>query len=121
MSKVNYIGAAAGAFAATSGCEAAPDVIKENLTDLQQHWYKTIYCQHTANTSKTKLLADFSQDLAQATIDVLDRDNKFVTFGGDHSCAIGTWSGVAQRHGEYGGNTLQVAEDLYDPSTQPPP
>ena len=40
-------------------------------------------------------VADLNQQLAKATADLCQQQKRFVTIGGDHSCAIGTWSGAS--------------------------
>jgi arginase len=101
MDKVKYIGAAIGHSAGVVGCEQAPDVIREKL-HLASSWHKTLYHDHTTGKNNTQAFADFSNALAKTTSDVLKSHQKFITFGGDHSCAVGTWSGVAEHYAEFG-------------------
>ncbi len=99
--KFKYIGAAIGECAATLGAEKAPDVIKEKL-NLIDNWQTTIYCNARQKPPALEEVASFSTMLANVTVDVLSAGYKFITFGGDHSCAIGTWSGVAKLYQEFG-------------------
>ena len=96
-----YIGAAIGECAATIGPEKAPDIIKEKL-GLQDNWQATIYCNAKQKPPTIEEISNFFSQLADVTEDVLTKGEKFITFGGDHSCAIGTWSGVAKIHDEFG-------------------
>jgi arginase len=99
--KFKYIGAAIGECAATLGAEKAPDVIKAKL-HLVDNWQTTIYCNARQKPPALDEVASFSVKLANVTAEVLSAGYKFITFGGDHSCAIGTWSGVAKLHQEFG-------------------
>lgn len=42
------------------------------------------------------------QQLAKATSETLKETDELLVIGGDHSCAIGTWSGVASAKREEG-------------------
>ena len=113
-----YIGAAVGKCAETVGCGRAPDVIYEKLPALQENWFKTIYYE----SDKRKLdsiddLRIMSQHLADATQQLLQAGEQFITFGGDHSCAIGTWSGVAECYDEFGLIWLDAHLDAHTPET----
>lgn len=48
-------------------------------------------------------LIEHSKRLAKRTKKVIVRNkNELLVFGGDHSCAIGTWSGVASAFSDNG-------------------
>lgn len=115
-----YIGAAVGKCAGITGCEQAPDVIRAKLTHLEPYWTETIYC----NSEATKLdsigaLEIFSHSLALSTYKIVQDDHKFISFGGDHSAAIGTWSGVAAHHKEFGLVWIDAHMDAHTPETSP--
>ncbi|WP_162896528.1 arginase [Cysteiniphilum halobium] len=102
MSSYRFIGASVGNCAGIVGCEQAPDRVKTKL-QLEQLWQKTVYFEG----SQRRLLAlnalnTFSTELAQVTKNVIEQGDKFITIGGDHSCAVGTWSGVHAATGEFG-------------------
>jgi arginase len=102
IEKFKYIGAAIGNCNNKWGCELAPEIIKTKLK-LHANWHKTIYAENI----NTKLeafedLAEFSRKLARETYKLSITDNKFFTIGGDHSCGIGTWSGVHEAIGDFG-------------------
>lgn len=52
-------------------------------------------------------MVELNTKLAAITYDLIQQHQPFAVLGGDHSCAIGTWSGVAaalaqQQNGELG-------------------
>lgn len=112
-----YIGAAVGKCAETLGCGQAPDVICKQL-HLEKAWYKTVYfLEQKRKLEALQPLAVFSNQLAKTTCDVLNSNQKFITFGGDHSCAIGTWSAVAEHYGEFGLIWIDAHMDAHTPQT----
>jgi arginase len=113
------IGAAVGASAGIPGCEAAPELLRAKLPYVAQLWEKTIV--HSAAVAQDTVgnLERFSWQLATLTKEVLRADATFITFGGDHSCAIGTWSGVQQVHPEFGLLWIDAHMDAHTPQTSP--
>lgn len=111
------IGAASGQYAGIPGCEFAPDIIFNTFPKLQSFWYKTIH-DH-ADDGPVASLKQFSQNLADATLDLLKKQQHFIVLGGDHSCAIGTWSAVAQYYNEFGLIWIDAHMDAHTPSTSP--
>ncbi|MDQ2994403.1 MAG: arginase [Pseudomonadota bacterium] len=69
------------------------------------------------------ILAEINTSLAQHTEALTLANRRFITLGGDHSCAIGTWSGVAsalQRRKEHLGLIWFDAHmDSHTPATTP--
>lgn len=53
------------------------------------------YILFAASRSLVDLIT-MTNDLANAVMKVTNKGNDLVVIGGDHSCAIGTWSGVAR-------------------------
>ncbi|MFH4974375.1 hypothetical protein AB6A40_001084 [Gnathostoma spinigerum] len=67
-----------------------------------------------------KGLKIMSLKLADATSNVVNTSNDLVVIGGDHSCAIGTWSGVAnavRRNGQLGLIWVDAHLDAHTPET----
>lgn len=117
MKHTQFIGASVGHCAGVVGCEQAPDLIKEKFS-LAQNWYKTVYYQgQQRKLDALNDLAQFSQELAKATVDVIKNGNRFITIGGDHSCAIGTWSGVHEAIGEFGLIWIDAHMDSHTPES----
>jgi arginase len=120
IEQAKCIGAAIGHCAGIPGCEIGPEVLRQRLAYLQAIWYRTV----NFDSQKVQLdaipdLADFSRRLAEATVEVLEQGHKFLILGGDHSCAIGTWSGVAQRYDEFGLIWIDAHLDSHTPETSP--
>lgn len=61
---------------------------------LVLHWQHVIESEN--NSNKLEEIAKLCQVLADYVEHIVQQKKKFIVFGGDHSCAIGTWSGVAQ-------------------------
>ncbi|GGG07499.1 arginase [Cysteiniphilum litorale] len=102
MFSYRFIGASVGNCAGIVGCEQAPDCVKSKL-QLAKLWQKTVYFEGgERRLSALNALNTFSTELAHATKDVIEQGDKFITIGGDHSCAVGTWSGVHAAAGEFG-------------------
>jgi arginase len=119
VSHYSIIGAAVGSSAGISGCEAAPELIRSRLPYLAPLWKKTINYRTALAQDPVNNLEIFSRHLATLTREVLSTGDTFITFGGDHSCAIGTWSGVAQVHDEFGLIWIDAHMDAHTPETSP--
>lgn len=96
---LSLYGYACGIAAGDQGCADGPVVLQKSnfLAQLEQesikaHWDAMLHPQSdTALTAVT----DLSKRLANLTYQAVQTKKPFTVFGGDHSCAIGTWSGVA--------------------------
>ncbi len=112
------IGAGIGQCAQILGCEHTPDVVFKQSPQWHNLWHTSVYYE----SNERKLLAidplvTFSQKLATATREVLESNHQFITIGGDHSCAIGTWSAVADYCGEFGLIWIDAHMDAHTPQT----
>jgi len=60
------------------------------------HWVKNIYPDHipTSYNDKVDVISDVCKQLAKHTYNSVNNCDSFIVLGGDHSCAIGTWSGA---------------------------
>jgi arginase len=101
--KINLplIGYASGIAAENEGCADGPLVLKHN--DLQQqfatfgvdaYWLDMLYPNKTIK-NKYRCVADLANRLSHQTKTLVEQQQIFAVIGGDHSSAIGTWSGVA--------------------------
>ncbi len=107
------IGYAAGMGAKDTGCAAGPKVLSQSryLTDLHKqginiYWqasvglenfiYQSLVENSKVDCAKDKLISVHQCDLrlAQEVRKVAGQQKFFVVIGGDHSCAIGTWTGA---------------------------
>lgn len=119
MEDFNYrfLGAGIGHCAGILGCDQAPDLVKSRL-NLSKFWQKTIYFKGTERGLEALgQLADFSHQLALETASIIQSKHKFITIGGDHSCAIGTWSGVYEASGDFGLIWIDAHMDAHTPES----
>ncbi len=93
--KIKLIGAAIDACAGTRGSADTPDILSQKglLKPLGLEFDKIVY--YTGDRHDIPKLEQFFTDLALATQDAVLNNQLPVIIGGDHSCAIGSWSGIA--------------------------
>lgn len=123
---LEIIGAAIGCGAQDQRTELAADWLKDRglSATLQKKGIPNRY-QEIVRAAKSGALkeampsvAQFSQNLAQLTRKTI-QDHRFpLVLGGDHSCAVGTWSGVKSAlKGELGLIWLDAHMDAHTPET----
>lgn len=101
------IGAASGAGAQDPGCAAGPQAFHhsqawQTLSAKHAiHWGATLFAPQ-AGTSAQRI-AGLCRKLAAAVEETLAAGEFPLVLGGDHSVAIGTWSGVARHLGQVPG------------------
>jgi len=93
------IGAASGAGASDPGCAEGPDALRRyrvfHDTPLQHvEWDAILRVPRTAQDTPLHAVEALGARLAAEVEAVLRAGNFPLVVGGDHSCAIGTWSGV---------------------------
>ncbi len=98
---IALIGAASGLGAKDQGCADGPRVLADsNLIEqlraagLTVDWSATITPQVTPRRDALGTIGDFNAHLASQVYKHARAGDFPVVVGGDHSCAIGTWSGV---------------------------
>lgn len=104
MEKELYlIGYASGLAANDSGCGDGPlalqrsDLLQQLATYLiKTQWLDMLMPDGHLIENKYLCVADLCQRLAIHTQQLTEKHQQFIVVGGDHSCAIGTWSGVAK-------------------------
>lgn len=103
---VNLIGFASGMGAPTSDTAQGPEVIKQlGLTrrlrdyrvDAKWKFYLKTPLQSLDQKSRLDYLSLQFTVLAQEVANSIHQHERFAVIGGDHSCAIGTWSGAAHQ------------------------
>lgn len=115
-----FIGAAVGKHAGITGCEHAPDCIRSQIPSLQDNWLSTIYLDELNQTSsEITALSQFSTQTATLIASILANQKKFIAFGGDHSAAIGIWSGVSKQYAEFGLIWIDAHMDAHTLNTTP--
>uniref|UniRef100_A0A8R1HRY5 Arginase n=2 Tax=Caenorhabditis japonica TaxID=281687 RepID=A0A8R1HRY5_CAEJA len=99
---IRAVGCANGLAGRQLGCENAVEVIKASpyFANVQQKvplkWGKTIEEVNTGRHANALTgVTQTCRQLAHETRQVIENKEELLVFGGDHSCAIGTWSGVA--------------------------
>ncbi|MDB5809913.1 MAG: arginase [Betaproteobacteria bacterium] len=101
--RIEIIGAASGHGAPDPRCGDAPAALQAagllprlRAAGLDAVWRATV--KPTTANARTPLTAvmQMGRDLARHTAASIARDCMPLVLGGDHSCAIGTWKGVAQ-------------------------
>jgi len=100
MRDVRIVAAASGRGAADPGCAGGPEALRRSdlLTRLWRGgldpiWDATIPAPDIADASTA--VRSLCQALSQRVRMLASRGAFPLVLGGDHSCAIGTWSGIA--------------------------
>jgi ornithine--oxo-acid transaminase len=124
---VSIVGAASGRGAGDRGCEAGPEALRRSdlatrlwRGGLDPIWEATIPAEPIEDdiAAVRNLCAPLSQRVRTITA----RGAFPLVFGGDHSCAIGTWSGVAaalRPRGPLGLIWIDAHMDAHTPTTSP--
>ena len=99
--RIALIGAASGLGAKDQGCADGPRALADsNLVErlraarLNADWSATITPHTTSRRDALGAIGDFNAHLASQVYKHVRAGDFPVVVGGDHSCAIGTWSGV---------------------------
>ncbi len=134
--QIEIIGAAIGCGARDPRCEYGPDALREWGLDTRLQafaqaggnasrasWREQIYPHYGSNkTEPQTIVPEFSLRLMQAVAASRLRGGFPLVVGGDHSCGIGTWSGVHQgiwRDGAMGLIWIDAHMDSHTPDTTP--
>ncbi len=127
MRPVEIIGVASGIGARDPGCAAGPDgiehsglVLRLRQQDCDFSWRTTL----RAGASPTPLdcIQALCASLAQEVSATMKNGKLPIVIGGDHSCAIGTWSGAAlalRAQGPLGLIWIDAHMDSHTPDTTP--
>lgn len=110
MKTLNIIGAGLGVGGFNHQSNDAPnafqhcDAFKQlKLNKIDCHWLETVderqwyegSSKALKHPEKLEILAKANTQLAELTSNQVKQNQRFCVIGGDHSCAIGTWSGAA--------------------------
>ena len=100
---LTLIGAACALGMPESRCDEAPAYLRKRLKaghelDGLYHWHRTLSAPRPGADSgfPPPGLASFSRRLAKEVAACVEQEQRFMVFGGDHACAIGTWNGAAR-------------------------
>lgn len=120
-------GTSAGSADGPSVIAASPYLAKLHKNSLQLEWQDILTVDQATSRINSKLailamIADICQKLAKK-VSKLTADKKFFTvIGGDHSSAIGTWSGASdalKNQGSLGLIWIDAHMDSHTPDTSP--
>jgi arginase len=99
---LHIIGAEVGEGASDGGCKWGAHALREHglqqalsATGRTVTWGDSVLAQPLLAISRLDTIADFSARLAGAVEGTLRHGDQPLVVGGDHSCAVGTWSAVA--------------------------
>ncbi len=99
---IKLIGAGCGVGARDARCAAGPEHLKRfgiaqrlQTKGIEARWGKIVRCRRVrGQTTQLGSVIEFSKRLAHEVSETIARRDFPLVLGGDHSCAIGTWSGV---------------------------
>lgn len=94
METLPLIGYASGIAANNTGCGDGPLQLQQSELLLSSTQWLEILSPNYAQPSKLAMVTTLCQKLAATTQQLTLAKQLFTVIGGDHSCAIGTWSGV---------------------------
>lgn len=126
--ELGVIGAASGIGAADPGCGLGPDAVREyGLTSqLRDHGLKAVWADIVrrpalrAGTESIKEIKGYCEELAAAVRHALRSGRRVAVIGGDHSCAIASWSAIASAsRGPLGLVWIDAHMDSHTPATSP--
>jgi ornithine--oxo-acid transaminase len=124
---VSIVGAASGRGAKDHGCEAGPETLRRSdlatrlwRGGLDPIWEAIIPSE--PDDDDIAAVRNLCAPLSQRVRSIVERGAFPLVLGGDHSCAIGTWSGVAaalRSRGPIGLIWIDAHMDAHTPSTTP--
>ena len=125
MNSIDVIGAACSAGASSKGTQLSPSHLKESKLmkqiNLTLNWKDIIAVDRSlTGLSALNNIANYCETLAQHIQASINSKQPFLALGGDHSCAIGTWSGAAtamRPHGPIGLIWIDAHMDAHTPKT----
>lgn len=100
MKKMKAIGVASGLAAADRGCEKGSQLLEHSellrgslaKAGITLNWEQLFPKE---GVDKLTMVSELAHKIAEKTKEACQEGEFPLVFGGDHSCAIGTWSGVA--------------------------
>lgn len=107
MKKIHFIGAALGIGGYNHGSADAPLTFQrsstlENLESYdwvniidERSWLLNRSIKRLSQTERLDIIVNVNTQIATSVFEQIKLQQRFCTIGGDHSCAIGTWSGAA--------------------------
>src|SRR5688572_26801008 len=125
---VELVGVACGEGAQDRHCRSGPDALRAGdlvrrlrASGLRAGWGETIRAR-SADRDPQQAVRRVCERLAVRTQAIVAAGKLPVVMGGDHSCALGTWKGVASAlgaHGPLGLIWIDAHMDAHTPETTP--
>ncbi len=124
-SEIAVIGAAVSIGGTESGSEQAPVVMQQSAhlraLDLPLAWDHIIFDRgEQRQLGALDNIVRYSKNIAKRVANAIVRQEYFLSIGGDHSCAIGTWSGAAhamRAQGDLGLLWIDAHADAHTPES----
>ena len=126
---IHVLGAACGRGANDPHCAHGPQSLRSGgleptlrRSGLDLQWRAMLRAHDDAAHSAVDVIADLCRRLAEGVGDALAAGARFTVLGGDHSCAIGTWSGAymaLRDEGPIGLVWIDAHLDSHTPETSP--
>ena len=126
---VQIVGVACGQGARDPRCGYAPEALRSAKLISRLHsrgvraaWVDTIHPRRPSSGDDWKAVHNVCKRLAQRVEGIVARGDFPVVLGGDHSCAIGTWKGIARgarNRGALGLIWIDAHMDAHTPETTP--
>ncbi len=125
MQNINMIGYASGVAAGEPGCKDGPVFLHQSacwkaLAKKFPFYWEIL--NPTSTSEKLETITLLNRALAESVAFSLQKQEKFVVVGGDHSSGIGTWSGATKAIGhaeELGLIWIDAHLDAHIPETTP--
>ena len=125
LPRVEIIGAASGYGAPDLRCAEAPAALRAagllprlRAAGIDAAWRTSVRPSAANSRLPLTAVAQVSRDLARHAGDAVSRGCLPLVLGGDHSCAIGTWKGIAQAvPGPLGLIWIDAHMDAHTPET----
>jgi ornithine--oxo-acid transaminase len=125
---LRIVGVACGLGAQDRRCETGPDALRaaKLIARLRSRGFKAAWSDTirpaVAEEDPLKAVAGTCRRLARRVEGILQGNGFPIVLGGDHSCAIGTWKGMARAlrpHGTLGLIWVDAHMDAHTPQTTP--
>ena len=122
--KTSVLGVAYCGGAPDARCQLGPAAVQlladqQGLSDCEHlHWKRPLALSGDGHSAERQLF----HQLAMEVVDTITSGQFVAVYGGDHSCAIGTWSGVANAmagQGPIGLIWVDAHMDSHTPETSP--
>jgi arginase len=114
LKNIDLIGYACGLAAGNPGCADGPVKLQEDFKPIE------LFYPDLAQHNKFQAISTLALKLAQRVEQSIVHKKQFIVFAGDHSCAIGTWSGVAHAlQQDFGLIWVDAHLDAHTPETSP--